>query len=204
MNYALNIMFDDKDLLDIYDAKQSVTLIKQTFSTTSNNSSVAWVTFNPFEINNVNWEENYTVYASTTQVQNGASILKSSYTDAVDGFVYNFGSGVFLKNPNLSTEADSYEIINTTTGKLTFGLAQDVKVNGSSVQAAPINAATVLAGQNAIFTPLEKVQILLQSNVQDGLVLTSVSSQIFTATLGNGVNSVSVKYNGLTGQFVQV
>lgn len=203
MNYSLNILFDDETLLDIYDAQQRVTLIKQTYSTTSNNTSVAWVTFSPFEFNTINWQENYSVYASTTQVQNGATIAKASYTNAVDGYVYDFGSGIFAKNPDLSTDVDSYQIINTTTSKLTFGLAQDVVVNSSSIQAAPINAATVLAGQNAIFTPFEKVQILLQSNVLDGLVLTSVSSQIFTATLGDGVNNVAVKYNNKTHQFVQ-
>lgn len=203
-NYSLNLSFDDKTLKDIYDAKQQVILIKQTFSTTSNDADIAWVTFNPFETNSVSWEDNYGVYTSTTEIQKGATIRKSSHKTAADTCVYNFDKGFFTKNNDLITEKGSYEVVNETTDKLTFGLTQDVLVNGKPIQSSPLNASTVLAGQNAVFTPFEKVQILLQSNAREGLVLATVSSKVFTAEFGGGVNNISVEYNPTIGQFVLV
>ncbi|NDI35738.1 hypothetical protein [Chengkuizengella sediminis] len=200
MEYQLKIEFEDKDLKNIYSAAQKVVLIKES----PGNDSVAWVTIDPFEYNTVSWNENYNVYCSKTQIQNGATIDKLSEKNAEERSVYDFGSGIFENNKGEKTSKGSYQVNNTTTDNLTFGLAQDVVANGSKTIGAPINASTVLAGQNGIFTPFEKVKILLQSNVMDGLVLSTISSNIYTAEFGGEIDSLSVRYDGSTGHFIEI
>ncbi|NDI35179.1 hypothetical protein [Chengkuizengella sediminis] len=200
MKYNLNIGFDEKDLENIYNANQKVLLIKES----PGHGPVAWVTFDPFQKNQVNWIESYDVYASTHQSQEGATIDKMSERDAVGGCVYDFGNGIFKHNPGEKTSKGSYKVMNTTTENLTFGLAQSVKVNGNESFGAPINATTVLAGQDATFIPHEKVKIFLQSNVENGQVLSTVSSKIYTADFGGVEDAISVKYDGVTGQFIEV
>ena len=42
--------------------------------------NIAWLSISPLEGNQITWTENYAIYASTTQVQGGASIFQTSAT----------------------------------------------------------------------------------------------------------------------------
>ncbi|KIL41160.1 hypothetical protein SD70_09010 [Gordoniibacillus kamchatkensis] len=200
-SYSLNIAFEKEDANLINSINQKVVLVKQTASSSSNNN-VAWVTFDPFENNTVSWTEEYSVYASTSEVQNGAVIQKLSVEEAADGNVYDFVNNVFHLDTSLTIPKSSYGIYNSTNKVLTFGLAQDVTVNNGFFKAAPINAASVLGGQDATFTPLTQVLVFLQNSYQDGVVLTRVFSQTYKAVFGDGNFVVNLLYRN--GNFVKV
>jgi hypothetical protein len=201
LSYTLNIAFEKEDVRKINQIGERVILIKQTNPASSQNQ-VAWVAFDPFENNVVNWNEIYYVYASTNELQSGARIKKASYEDAGNGSVYNFKNNVFSLDPNLLVDPDTFGIYNATGNDLSFGLAQNVTVNNSFFTAAPINATTVLAGQNVNFTPLTQVSVFLQKNTTDGLVLAKVFSNNYLAMFGNGLNEISVIYRN--GNFIKV
>ncbi|MFS1514023.1 hypothetical protein VQL36_16495 [Chengkuizengella sp. SCS-71B] len=197
MEYNLKINFSCDDLANIYKANQKVTLIKE-----SSGNSVPWVTFTPFQCNKISWDENYSIFASTNLSQHGVMIDKVSETNANDGIVYDFNTGIFRRNADEKTKKGSFQAVNNTSENLTLGLAQTVTVNNNKCKGAPITASTVLAGQSVTFTPIEKVKILLHSNeTHKGQILSEVSSQKFSAYFGQGQDSISIEYNGLTGKF---
>ncbi|WP_128895145.1 hypothetical protein [Longirhabdus pacifica] len=205
-NYKLSVFFDDKDLERICCAKQKVVLIKQS----GKGSPLAWVTFDPFELTEITWEDKYGVYASASATQNGATISKHSSKDAISEYCYTFSCGRFTQNfgkgkgpfPETVIPADGYGVYNQSGRDLTFGLYQDVSVNGASYPKSPINAVKVLNEDVDTFSPLEEVQIFLQSNIQQGLVLSDLTSQRTTLEFGNGTDSIGVKFDG--ARFIQV
>lgn len=199
--YTLNIAFAKEDAQKINQIGEKVVLVKQNTPANAQNQ-VAWVTFDPFENNVVTWTESYYVYASTSEVQHGSKISKVSYEDAGDSCVYDFTNNVFNLDPTKKLPAGTIGAINQTNNDLTFGLAQNVSVNNSFYSASPINATTVLVGQNANFTPLEQVSVCLLNNTMDGLVLTTVYSNTYEAMFGNGVDNISILYRD--GNFVKV
>ena len=70
-NYRLYIDFNKGGDLDlVYRAMEKVILVKHTEGNAD--SQVAWVTFSPLMRNTVDWETDYAVYASTSEVQNDA------------------------------------------------------------------------------------------------------------------------------------
>lgn len=54
---------------------------------------------------------------------------------------------------------------------LTFGLAQDVTVNGTIHHGSPINVLKVSYNETAVMTPIEKVTVFLAGPQDDGIVL---------------------------------
>lgn len=68
-------------------SEKRVVLVKENGETNFSQATefvddVAWVTFQPWEINNVTWKEEYFVYASDVEKQSGAVIEKASYEEA--------------------------------------------------------------------------------------------------------------------------
>jgi hypothetical protein len=201
LSYTLNIAFEKEDVRKINQIGERIILVKQT-NPASNQNQVAWVAFDPFENNTVNWHEIYYVYSSTNELKSGATIKKASYEDAGNGSVYNFRNNVFSLDPNLRVDTDTFGIYNATTNDLSFGLAQNVTVNNSFYSAAPINATTVLAGQYANFTPMTQVSVFLQKYTTDGFVLEKLYSNNYLAMFGTGVNEISVIYRN--GNFIKI
>ena len=70
MTFSLNISINPTDLSQIMMTGNSV----QIYSMTETGTNVAWLTFSPMMQNTITWTEDYQIYVSTTQVQNGAVI----------------------------------------------------------------------------------------------------------------------------------
>lgn len=199
--YTLNIEFDAADLPTIYKAKEKVVLIKQT----EPGNSLAWITFDPFTNNTVDWTDNYALYASKVSVEEGATIRRLANTTASPRKRYTFNQGAFLPPadaPQLSQ--GQYEVFNDYGEEpwLTFGLAQDVNVNGTAYVNSPINAAVVPYKHTAKFTPFEKIKVYLGVNMQQSLVITSVASEALTLDFGASSIEQSIKYVASSGRFV--
>src|SRR5690606_27694153 len=169
--YTLEILIKEEDAKNINSNGQKVTILKSVDS----GQSVTWVAFSPFERNTVTWTEKYAVYASTTEIKDGARIDKMSDRSANPQYFYSFQNGVFDMGSldEKSLTKTQYGIINKTDGNLQFGLSQERTVNGKNAN-VPINVVTVFKSQKAIFTPRVTLTIFLQGNYDNGVVITEV------------------------------
>lgn len=77
--YNLNVHFSEEELKVIAKAYQKVVLVKHSGGDTD--SSVAWVSFKPFQHDTVDWETHFAIYASNTEVCN--SVNNDNFNDEV-------------------------------------------------------------------------------------------------------------------------
>ena len=203
-NYLLKALIDSDTVKFFNVNNQKIVIVK--VSGNSSTTDVAWVTFKPFEANTVAWEEIYGLYASYTELQGKATIVKSSYTLASDKNTYPFESGVFsapTSDPSLSD--NTYEIANKMQeyNSLTFGLAQNVVANGISYQGNPINAQSVLPNQTASFTPHERISIFMESDIDNGVVISRVKGTSLDIDF-TSKSEITIRYDKSVGGFVEV
>ncbi|MBD7912206.1 MULTISPECIES: hypothetical protein [Clostridium] len=201
-NYRLNLSINSVDIKTIYDAQEKIVILKKT----SSGFPIAWVTFLPFEGNYVSWEENYSLYASNTEIQAGATIVKLSEVAATPKQLYKFNKGTFdLPETFPGAEEGQYIASNkmNSFNSLVFGLAQKVEFNGNSIPGSPINASIVPLNQIVKFTPYEQIVVFLQSRVTTGSVITEIDSQPLEITFGGSITTIDVVYDSSIGGFKQ-
>ena len=202
-NYRMNIHFKEGDLKVIAKAHQKVVLVKHTAGDAD--SSVAWVSFKPWQQNTVDWENSFAIYSSNTEVQSRATINKLSDKMATSGVQYDFSDGTFgtPKMADVSVRENTYYVKNNADDypAITIGLAQSVVVNGEAKANNPINAVFTPFGQLVSMTPLEKIDVYLLNDITESTVITHVQSIALPVIYGEGETSHSVSYNGMTGQF---
>jgi hypothetical protein len=200
-NYSLNIDIDPTDLQTIYAANELVTIVKQSAA----GPSVAWVAFLPFEATTLTWTDSYALYASNTSVQGGAVINQLSNILAGPGLNYPFLNGDFgTATPDGTLPPNTYETVNQMSAfpLLTFGLAQDIQINGMAQPNRPINAQAVPLNQTATFTPFDNITVFLQSQVQSSMMLTTVTSQSIALQFGGSTTSQTISYTAANGWIV--
>ena len=202
MKYELNISLTESVLDTIAKAHQRIILVKHTAG--DNDTPVAWVGFKPWMNNTVEWENNFAIYASNTEVRSGATISKLSDKQAATGECYAFSEGYFHKpvsGENLPKNSYVIENQNDDTDGITVGLAQDVVVNGEAFERNPINAVFVPRGQFATMTPIERIDVYLKNDIVDSTVISHIQSKALTVEYGEGESVHTLKYNDVTGQF---
>ena len=204
-NYTLDLAIDSDSLKILKAAQLKITIAKPVGGSSPN---VTWLVFDPFQGNKVEWEEQYSIYASPNQViQNGAVITRLSETDFPA--YYSFDSTATFQGPFTDSGAPpsgSYKVVNnmphTQYPALTFGLQQKASINGSGINPSPLNAAVVPAALNATFTPLTTVYVWLQASYTSGTVITQVNGNATIVTFGGSVTEKSLVYNPATGTFI--
>jgi len=204
--YLLKVLIDPETVKFFSDNNQKIVIVKKVNNGDPSTANVAWVTFTPFEVNTVIWEDIYGLYSSYTELQGNASIVKSSYVLASTKNTYPFESGIF-SSPVLdsSISDNTYEVLNKMSEYeyLTFGLAQNVQVNGLSYEGNPINATSVLPNQVASFTPNERIYIFMQSNIDNAVLISGVTSTELDIDF-TGKSEVTIKYDNSIGGFVKM
>jgi len=202
MQYQLTIAIDSAGLSNIYNAHQYVTIVKSVVSNplADGNLPIAWIAFQPLQTNLVSWMENYTIYATSTVLQSGATISQTSVTGAPvqTGWTYTFASGQFAGAQGGA--GSTYNMSNQQNGMFSFGLSQQAMVNNVPVN-APLNAMPVLYNEGASFTPEETVSIFLSSSSNNGVVLSQVASNALTVTLTSQNPNASIGFNDTTNSF---
>lgn len=196
MQYELNINIDSQGVEQINQAGQQVTISKSDPTT----NPIAWIGFAPLESNILTWTDNYYMYASTSEIENGVTIDMSSQTpDPLQlGFTYTLQDGAFLST---SGTGSSYIGENQEGDSLTFGLAQSSTVNGNSQTLTPLNAVTVLNNETANFTPLETVYVCLYANTANGTVISSIASSALKVVLSSTTPSANIGFNDTNNTF---
>ncbi|WP_394830085.1 hypothetical protein LVJ94_26615 [Pendulispora rubella] len=206
--YTLNLGIDQESLKIITAAQQQIVLARPVDGASPN---VVWVAFRPFEDNSVTWVEEFGLYASTTEFQSGAEIVKMSHTDfpAQDGMYYSFDATATFSGPFSGAQAPplgSYRTYNNMPEKdypaLTFGLQQVATVNGKPTLPTPVNAVSVLANEQVTFTPLTTVYAWLQSTIVSATMISDVQGNSAKVVFGDGVTTASLRYDPTAGRFV--
>ncbi|WP_430013551.1 hypothetical protein ACQY1Y_21710 [Microcystis ichthyoblabe FBCC-A1114] len=207
--YTLDLSIDAANLQIMKAAQLKITIAKPVGASSPN---VTWLVFDPFQGNKVQWEEQYSIYASPNQViQNGAVITRLSETDfpANDAAYYSFDSTATFQGPFIDSDAPprgSYKAINnmpnTQYPALTFGLQQKASINSKGINPSPLNAAVVPAMFPVTFTPLTTVYVWLQASYTSGTVITRVNGNATIVTFGGSVTEKSLVYNPATGTFI--
>lgn len=216
--------FNANDLKTIEKADEKVVLIKVV---PDGKNKIAWVTFKPFQKNQVTWDNAYYLYASLTDPVEDNQIRVNSSTPAQARYDYTFNSdnsfSIGQHNPKLGD--GQYGIVNDMPSDqepcLTFGMAQTCSVNSKENVIKPINAEVVPALHFAKFTPSETVLIFLASDVRESAVhnnvmiglpaagSTKISSldaaeSVATALSFSSANqTITVVYSASLGKFIQ-
>jgi hypothetical protein len=201
--YNLKMLIDNTTVKNFNHLNQKVVIVKEA---EGSSVDVAWVTFPPFEINSVSWEETYGVYASCSSIEGTAKIAKSSYAEASEKQSYEFAEGIFQPPvPDSSLGNSTYEVKNsmTDTDMLTFGLAQNVVANGVNYEGNPINAVQVMSNESATFKPHERIRIFMQADLDDGMVISRIKSQALELDFADKTE-ITIKYAPSVGGFVRI
>lgn len=202
MLYQLNISIDQAGCQQIYAANQAITIVKSVVANplSSGNLPVAWINFQPLEENSVSWIENYNMYATTTTLSAGATIVQTSVTGAPvqPSWLYTFEDGVFTGASGGA--AGTFNMLNEQGGMLNFGLSQSATVNNVTIN-APLNAIPVGNNENASFTPEENVSIFLSNSVNNGVVLSQVAGNALAVTLSSQNPTANIGFTDATNTF---
>lgn len=203
MNYQLDIQISADAVRAINQAGQKVTLVK---SAQQKARQIAWVTFDPMQNNTVSWTEEYGLYATTTQLEEGAVIRQTANTTTPIqlNWVYTFAENVF-DGGQRNKDADGAFYLTNADGKpnLSFGLTQTVNVQGTVVN-APLNAVHVLNGQHASFTPIETVSIYLSDIEDNGVVISDIASDALVVELTSANNTATIGFNAESSTFRRI
>lgn len=207
-SYSLKFIVEPKDLELIRASGQRITLAKPVNTDTSAN--VVWLSIDPFASTDVEWSEEYGIYASTTAVSQGAAITKLSESEfpAIDGANYTFTSGAIFNGPfsDGGVAKGSYGAQNDMPQGnypvLTFGLTQSALVNKAPAERKPISATPVLATQSIVMTPFTNVYVWLQSQFASETIITKITGKTAKARFGGGVSEITLKYDAALGVFV--
>ncbi len=206
LQFSLSLSFEERDLQNIEDTDSKVVIAKPS---ESDDPNVAWLTFDPFPSNQVVWEEKYGIYASTAEIQNGAQLtqLASTGVPAAPDKIYTLLPAAYFSPPEGVGSKNAFTAINAfdnlpAPANLTFGLYQDANVNGVDILGNAVSAAPVLFNSTAIMTPYTTVFVWIQSQIASNTVCTIVTSPLTQVTFGGEVDTVSLAYNPLGGNFI--
>lgn len=204
--FNLNLDIDSQSLQLIRAAQLRIMLAKPVGGGSPN---VIWQSFDPFASNSVTWDEEFGLYASDTQLQNGATIRKMTAQEpAAEASYYTFTSGATFEGPYVDPRvgagqyAAQNSMPNSSYPVLTFGLTQAANVNGTAVAGNPLNAVLVLPNNFVTFTPITTVYVWLESNQASSTVITNIQSNHTVTTYSGGITTRDLVYDPNLGIFV--
>ena len=204
--YTLNTAFTQEDLSRLYAMGANVVVAKPNAGGPPN---VAWTVFRPVLINTMTWEDQYGIYASNSDIVNGARLVQMARTEypAMAGKIYSLTSAGFFGPPSGGGSPGCYtavnEFNNLPKGYLTFGLFQDAVVNGVASRGNAVSATPVLFNSTAPMAPFTTVYLWTQSQVMSNTVVTTVTSPITQVGFGGAITEVSLVYDAMTGRFIK-
>ncbi|MCH5261840.1 MAG: hypothetical protein J1F42_02920 [Lachnospiraceae bacterium] len=204
-HYKLNVDFSDAALQSIYGAGMKLAIVKTVEG--DKGSPVIWVSTLPFENNTIEWEEEYQLYASRQEAMHGATISKLSETAGITNLSFDFKDGIFQNAHSSDAVGENeYGLRNAMNAysSLTFGLSEAVRVNGELQKGKPINAVSVLYNHQAVMSPIEKVQVFLANDINDGVVHTREFSNAIEVVYEDNDVEKSIRYDESKGIFVPV
>lgn len=205
--YTLSTLFSEQDLERFYASGTNIVIAKPSEGGSPN---VAWVVYRPLVNNAVEWDEDYGIYASNTDIQNGAKIKQMSATlcPAAIETLYTVNPSGYFNAPVSGGTPNSYSATNLYNnlpkGFLTIGLTQNATVDGNVLMGNVTSAALVQYNYTAVMTPYTTIYIWAQSHVKSSTVVTKVMSPMTKVQFGDGVSAVKLAYQASSGTFIPV
>ncbi|HLP47906.1 MAG TPA: hypothetical protein VK469_18325 [Candidatus Kapabacteria bacterium] len=201
--FKLYTNFSNEDL-EIFFLTGTNIVVAKSFGSHLN---VAWVVYRPLNKNEMTWEENYGIYASNTELTDGATIFRNAQTPfpAEAGKIYPMSPSGAFGWPSSGGLPFSYGINNdyaNEKGHLTFGLYQNANVNGEDLISYPVIASSLLYKFTAIWTPLNTVYLWTQAQVKSSMVVTNITSQMTQVTFSILSPEISLQYDRASGKFI--
>lgn len=209
MDYNLHLTIEEQDLRIMKMTGMNITLAKPVGRKSPN---VRWQVFDPWESNDVSWEEKYGIYASPLDTyRSGATIRRLSGLEppVQDGKTYKFQeNNTFIQDEDPEhPDTGTYKILNESDEEsypvLTFGLTQEAIIHGKSSDNKFLNASLVMAHHQVLFTPITTVYVWLQADYTSGTVITSISSKATKVEYLGTCTTQSLIYDSSIGMFVQ-
>lgn len=202
--YTLNLRISDRDVELLEIAQERIIVAKPVGGS---NPNVAWLSIRPFQEAKITWEEEYGLYASRSEIQNGARIdqLAISPFPIQPRAYYNFNQTfqpAILSPDELGPGDFGTHNLDSRFDHLTFGLHQNARVDQATMEFQPLNAVVGLQQRRLVFTPFTPVHIWTQANLASRTVITTITSQRTIAEFGDGVNELSFQYS--SGRFFPV
>lgn len=209
MKHQLLINFSEKALDTLGEQSKQIVLVKESKEAAPiAKASIVWFTTVPFQQVEISWEEEFYLYGSQTEFHGDAVIKKTSITGHTleDGIKnYNFGpNAANFKSVDYNGDRGTYYMKNLfPEGKFTlFGLAQKIS-SGATTVINPINAVKSIYNDNLGFTPVERIRVFMQEDVEDSKVLTRVTSDPIVLDF-TGKEACSIEYNTASNHFVEM
>lgn len=202
-NYKLIVKFTKDALNAIYTSGERLAITKEVAG--NKGKSVTWVSTLPFEVNTIEWEEEYLLYSSRQETQSGAYISKLSEEQAVSGVLYQFENAVFQNAKAADCVGkNEYGVRNEMNmyPYLSFGLAQPVRVNDELQMGNPINAVTLPFNHAAVMAPRERLKVFLAADVDNGVVITREFSNAIDVEYEGSVSEKTIVYDEVNGIFI--
>lgn len=201
-DYNLNVAFTNEQLQVLYMTGSNVVVAKQSGGSKPN---VAWQVFRPMQANTLAWAEEYGIYASTSDVVNGAKLSQLSNVPigAAMSKLYTLETSAVISGPASGGQANAFALQNLYDKPyMTVGLYQDATVNGTEIAGNATSAAAVIKASTAYMTPYTTVYIWIQSDVVSNSVVTTVTSPMTQLKYGAGISTFSVQYDSDSGKFI--
>lgn len=200
--FNLNAAFTNEQLEVLHMTGTNVVVAKPTGGASPN---VAWQVFKPMQANTLSWNEEYGIYASTSEVTNGAKLSQLSATKIGTPMnkLFTLEPSGSITGPVSGGTPDSFAMLNNYNKKyMTIGLYQNANVNGTEIIGNALSAVPVIKASTAFMTPFTTVYIWLQSDVISNTVVTRVTSGMSKLVFGGGVNTIDVEYDSDSGFFI--
>ncbi len=209
---SITIEIESKWVTEITNAQQVVTLVQmvnsgaQSISASkkiplSSNTCIIWGVSQPFQNFDFTWIESYYWYCSTTAFKLWNIISNNSSSDQIESQadIFQFSSNIFSF---YRSETDSllFQLYNFGP-EACFGLAQDLTVNNTRFEQAPISGITALSNELVQCGIEPRFAVILSSYNEPGKVITPPSQSSFF-TINNG-DSLTLKYDGTQNKFVR-
>jgi hypothetical protein len=202
MEFKLQISFSAEQLENIDKARLRVILAKQN---TGRGVDVAWQAIDPMPFNEIIWQENYGIYASTAGIKHGAVLIPDYWipVGAASNKLYILTHAGRIAGPGIGGAANSFALENQYDKQpmMTIGLFQDANVNGVDIAGNACSAAPVLLGSIAVMTPDTTISVWLQSDVESNTVVTTVTSPVSNFKFGGDLTAISIEYDSVSGSF---
>ena len=207
MTFTLNISLSGSDVNHIKkELQQTVTITQSNPDPSAPGLPVAWVSFSPYEVNQLTWEVPVGIYAAT-ELQHGYGTLQQVSTTeypADTGDLYVFSDNVFNKPVPNGGDDGTFYVQNHNGGGLNFGLTQTCMLNGGVLGdgPAPLSVTQVGNGEAATFQIESNIWVYLSSVTNNGTVISSVSSDALKLTMVE-FSSVTLEFDAKNNRFKQ-
>jgi len=191
--YALTLNLTQQNIADLPPGSR-ICISKTPGGQNSPGTTVIWLSWAPWETNTVTWQEFYSVYASNTLIENGATISVSSSLanpPAVLGDLYTFTNNTFNDGAPYPQQPTAYSILNSNGETSTFGLMQLATVNGGA-QTSVLNAISLPQAFTASFTPEITLGVWIQTSTNNGYVITNIVGPVTTMNFTANTSLTSV------------